>query len=224
MTASGSKSLPSIGFLTVTEHGEHGLFGGYLVLNSAARPLEFHCTAPVRPNRAQEILFGPTLKPFLYGEQIAHTLITKARQTPLLIFTDVVHVLDVRPLIEIPVVHLASGAPAAGSERSLESPPERVPRSDWLSDAPDAASDGQMPECPRTDTQPWRRDDQHRQPPGLHLPCFRLGQFPVAVSGLVAGEQTLVSRLWADHLQGVDLEEPFERIRGAIQEAQRAAR
>lgn len=224
MTASGSKSLPSIGFLTVTEHGEHGLFGGYLVLNSAARPLEFHCTAPVRPNRAQEILFGPTLKPYLYGEQIAHTLITKARQTPLLIFTDVVHVLDVRPLIEIPVVHLASGTPAAGSERSLESTPERVARNDCPSDAPAAASGYQRPEYTRPDTQPWRLDDQHHRPPGSHLPCFRLGQFPVAVSGAVEGEQSLVSRLWAEHLQGVDLEEPFERIRGAIQEAQRAAR
>ncbi|MCO6458994.1 MAG: hypothetical protein J5I93_27115 [Pirellulaceae bacterium] len=213
----------------MTEHGEHGLFGGYLVLNSAARPLEFHCTAPVRPNRAQEILFGPTLKPYLYGEQIAHTLITKARQTPLLIFTDVVHVLDVRPLIEIPVVHLASGTPAAGNERSLESAAERAARNERPSDAPVAASD-----CPRTeygrpaygrpDMQPRRLDDQHHRPPGSHLPCFRLGQFPVAVSGVVEGEQSLVSRLWAEHLQGVDLEEPFERIRGAIQEAQRAAR
>ena len=57
----GQKSLPAIGFLTVTRDLEQGLFGGYLLLNALGRPLEFHCTAPVRPNRAQEILYGPTL-------------------------------------------------------------------------------------------------------------------------------------------------------------------
>jgi hypothetical protein len=67
----------AIGFLTVVEHDLHGLFGGYLLLNETGRPLEFHCTAPVKPNRAQQILYGPTLKPFLYGEQIGATLVNK---------------------------------------------------------------------------------------------------------------------------------------------------
>ena len=52
---------PALGFLTVVEHPQHGLFGGYLLLNHGGRPLEFHCTAPIKPNRAQEILYGPTL-------------------------------------------------------------------------------------------------------------------------------------------------------------------
>ena len=51
-----AKSKPALGFLTVVEHPQYGLFGGYLVLNLAGRPLEFHCTAPIKPNRAQEIL------------------------------------------------------------------------------------------------------------------------------------------------------------------------
>ena len=70
MGASDSKSLPAIGFLTVVTIPDQGLVGGYLVLNAAARPLEFHCTTPVRANRAQEILYGPTLRPYLFGEQI----------------------------------------------------------------------------------------------------------------------------------------------------------
>ena len=89
MSASDPKSLSAIGFLTVLEHAEQGLFGGYLVLNATGRPLEFHCTAPVRPNRAQEILYGPTLAPFLYGEQIGQTLLAKAKTEPLLVCTDV---------------------------------------------------------------------------------------------------------------------------------------
>ena len=79
MAASDAKSLPSIGFLTIREYEELGLIGGYLVLNVNGRPLEFHCTAPVRPNRAQQILYGPTLEPFLFGEQIGQALVSKGR-------------------------------------------------------------------------------------------------------------------------------------------------
>ena len=65
MSSAPPKSAACLGFLTVVEHAELGLLGGYLLLNAAGRPLEFHCTAPVKPNRAQEILYGPTLRPYL---------------------------------------------------------------------------------------------------------------------------------------------------------------
>jgi hypothetical protein len=67
----------SLGFLTVVEHETLGLIGGLLVLNANARPLEFHCTAPLKANRAQQILYGATLEPYLYGEQIGQTLVNK---------------------------------------------------------------------------------------------------------------------------------------------------
>ena len=86
MAADHTMSKPNLGFLTVLEHPQHGLFGGYLVLNAAARPLEFHCTAPIKPNRAQEILYGPTLQSFLYGEQIGRTLLEKAKNSPEFVF------------------------------------------------------------------------------------------------------------------------------------------
>src|SRR6188474_707044 len=85
MTDSRPKSLPAIGFLTIVEHQESGLTGGYLVLNTLGRPLEFHCTAPLKTNRAQEILYGPTLRPFLYGEQIGQTLLEKSNFQPLFV-------------------------------------------------------------------------------------------------------------------------------------------
>ena len=66
--AENALTQAAIGFLTVVDEPAHGLFGGYLILNPAGRPVEFHCTAPVKPNRAQEILYGTTLKPYLYGE------------------------------------------------------------------------------------------------------------------------------------------------------------
>jgi hypothetical protein len=106
MSASGSKSLATIGFLTICEQTEGILLGGYLVLNTAGRPLEFHCTAPVRPSRAQEILYGPTLKPFLYGEQIGQTLVKKSTCKPLFVCTDVEPALSLREHSAVPVVLL----------------------------------------------------------------------------------------------------------------------
>lgn len=43
------------------------------------RPLEFHCTEPVRPSRAQEILFGATLREHVCGEQIGAALLAKTK-------------------------------------------------------------------------------------------------------------------------------------------------
>lgn len=108
MSASGLKSLPAIGFLTICNYSEAGFSGGYLVLNAAGRPLEFHCTAPVKPNRAQEILYGPTLRPFLFGEQIGQTLVSRSKVSPLLVITDSEPVLAVRAYCEIPVACVLS--------------------------------------------------------------------------------------------------------------------
>jgi hypothetical protein len=107
------KSADCLGFLTVVENADWGLLGGYLLLNAAGRPLEFHCTAPVRPNRTQEILYGPTLKPYLYGEQIGQTLLTKSKLTPVVVCTDSEHALAARDFTHIPVVLVREGeAPA----------------------------------------------------------------------------------------------------------------
>ncbi|MGE0757333.1 MAG: hypothetical protein AB7O38_09945 [Pirellulaceae bacterium] len=125
MSASGAKSMPTFSFLTVIENDEWGMTGGLLVLNASGRPLEFHCTAPLKPNRAQEILYGPTLRPFLYGEQIGQTLLGKAKSDMLFVCTDVEPALCVRDLVDYPVA-LMFGLPGkdAGDsgERSTASP------------------------------------------------------------------------------------------------------
>src|SRR5436190_27920 len=110
MSSPSPKSAPCLGFLTVVENTELGLLGGYLLLNAAGRPLEFHCTAPVKANRTQEILYGPTLKPYLYGEQIGQTLLVKSRLTPIVVCTDCEAVLAVRDFTQIPVVMAVSAA------------------------------------------------------------------------------------------------------------------
>jgi len=94
------------GFLTVVNSSTQGLLGGYLILNPMGRPLEFHCTAPIKPNRAQEILYGATLQPFIYGEQIGQTLARATQLKVPLIVTDLVPVLATAELVEEPILLL----------------------------------------------------------------------------------------------------------------------
>jgi len=102
---SASDSL-NFGFLMVSDLGGDLLIGGYLVLNAVGRPREFHCTEPVKPNRAQQILYGATLRPYLYGEQIGKALVESGKMFPNLIVTNSRHSLALGDLLEIPVVWL----------------------------------------------------------------------------------------------------------------------
>ena len=88
MDAGASKPLPAFGFLTVLESPEHGLFGGYLVLSSRGRPLEFRCSTPIAPSRAQQILYGPTLRSYLLAEVIGAALIAGSELPVEVIVTD----------------------------------------------------------------------------------------------------------------------------------------
>lgn len=92
----------SLGFLTVVEHEPLGLIGGLLVLNANARPLEFHCTAPLKANRAQQILYGATLEPYLYGEQIGQTLAGKVAAPLAALFCDKRASLATRDFCQVP--------------------------------------------------------------------------------------------------------------------------
>ncbi len=109
----------TFGYLSAVESAEHGFFGGYLLVSPLGRPVEFHCTAPIRPSRAQEILYGPTLQPYLLGEQIAGTLLAKAQTRPQIILTDQSSVLCHRAKVDVPIVYLVpaaldASAPLAG--------------------------------------------------------------------------------------------------------------
>jgi hypothetical protein len=90
-------------FSSIRVHPVHGYFGGLLVVNSLARPIEFHCTLPIKPSRAQTILYGPTLDEFLCGEQIVRTLLTKIKSKPTSLFCDNYPSLAARNLFDLPI-------------------------------------------------------------------------------------------------------------------------
>ena len=196
--AGDAKSKSALGFLTVIEDPRHGLFGGYLVLDVAGRPLEFHCTAPVKPNRAQQILYGPTLEPYLFGEQIGRALLGKATIEPLLVCTDCRPAMAVRDHVCVPVaLVLPSEDPA---------PPESGPaRGDRLGEEPNSEI--------------RRVDGPHGT--GLSLAGFRLGRNRLAVPVRFPDDRQLIVNRLGKLAEAFDLGEPFERIRQAIEEARR---
>lgn len=75
-----------LGYLLVEHDPQVGFIGGYLLVTSRGRPLEFHCTAPVQPTRAQEILFGATLESYVKSELIGAALVQKAKLRPDVLF------------------------------------------------------------------------------------------------------------------------------------------
>lgn len=56
-----------------------GFTGGLLLVCDRGRPLEFHCTEPVLPSRAQQILYGATLREHACGDLIGGALLAKAK-------------------------------------------------------------------------------------------------------------------------------------------------
>jgi hypothetical protein len=115
----------SMGFITVQNHPNLGFLGGYLIVNELARPLEFHCTLPIQPTRAQQILYGKTLNDFLCGEQIARAMVTKAKTKPDVLFTDTAAVLTLRHTHSVPLALVEQ--PRQVREPSYLSMPEKDP-------------------------------------------------------------------------------------------------
>jgi hypothetical protein len=191
----------ALGFLTVVDHPQYGLFGGYLLLSTAGRPLEFHCTAPIKPNRAQQILYGPTLESCLYGEQIGRTLLEKASVEASLVCTDREAVLAVREHVSLPValVLAADGrAPEPGGEHLHLDPDRPAHRSGTVRSMVGVVGGG--------------------------LTTFQVGRNRLAVPEQSDGDRRQIVERLACLPESFDLAEPFSRIRAAIEEAQQAVR
>ena len=229
-----SRISDNLGFLTIVDQPRLGLIGGYLVLNPAGRPLEFHCTTPVRPNRAQEILYGNTLEPFLFGERIARTLISRSKTPVGFVMINTAPALVVQDFIEIPAVYVFE-------HRKPQSEPKV-----WETEDIEEVQDGQtepiieiseqLNESLKSfgiekaniqtkfdgDTEVLRIPDV----PGLdmhHWKTVRVGNRNIALSCVDETKWTANVEELKQLSTTIDLMEPFTRIRMAIDEAQRVA-
>ena len=195
--AKNPKSRPCLGFLTVIEHPQDGLFGGYLALDFRGRPLEFRCTAPIKPNRAQQILYGSTLNHYLYGELIGRTLLEGSKLPPLVVCTDLTSVLAVRDFVDMPVAVVES--------QSTQQPTSKTSSTETSSSTADSS------------TKTWQVHASHEQETRLNH--FHWGRNRLATSADVELDQQTVTERLAPLADSFDLTEPFVRIREAIEEA-----
>lgn len=186
---------PSFGFLSTLESPQYGYFGGYLIVSLLGRPLEFHCTSPVRPSRAQEILYGPTLQPFLLGEQISGALLQAAKMPPRLILTDGPAMLKARSQASSPMALVLSRVNANATVNE---------------EACDETSDI-MAFASSTDVSRLRHFEGQ----------IEAGGYELSLPAGFEAEKHAVAELVAQLSQHVDLAEPFGRIHEAIREAQR---
>jgi hypothetical protein len=193
MSRPSASSEKSFGYLTTVETAEFGYFGGYLIISPLGRPLEFHCTAPIQPSRAQRILYGPTLEQYLLGEQICGALLGAAKLIPEVILTDCDAAIGARSMFSVPLARLRGEAPAQAT----------------------ACEGGSCGSCKlkcrlaksrAADTQPGE---------------FVVGTYQLSLPYGFERDQPLAEEALTLLSQRVDLAEPFARIREAIGEAQR---
>jgi hypothetical protein len=111
----------AVGFLGYREFDDGEAYrGAILVTDEWSKPLEFRCTAPVRPTQLQRTLYGKSLLPHVLTELIAVPLISSVREKPqLILITDDAY-FDVRYKISAPVIRVAraSGAKAKQDDQA----------------------------------------------------------------------------------------------------------
>ncbi|MEM9826971.1 MAG: hypothetical protein AAF958_10305, partial [Planctomycetota bacterium] len=181
------------GYLTVVHEDRSGWTGGLLVLNRGGRPMEFQCTLPIRPSRAHAILYGSTLREHLIQDVIAPALLARCRNAMDLMVTDLPEALA-----------LVGGTSALGG----------------VSNAPGGGSNA--------------LGDGSNMPVGLACEAAGRHEGPIEADSVIgftrvpiANSEFFLPDESLDTLQPViaaladlpDADEPFERIRAAIDEA-----
>ena len=212
------RNSDNLGFITVIDHPRYGLVGGYLVLNTAGRPLEFQCTTPIKPNRSQEILYGETLKPFLYGEQIGQTLLNRSKTETAYVLTNIEPVLAVQDFVEKPLIFVFGAQKTSENSETTQTAQISPELNESLKsfgidqarplEENDADLDFRLETVPGLDIERWREVKIGKRT--IAVPY----QAPVDWDRFVEDIQQ-VSRT-------IDIAEPFTRIRLAIEEAQKA--
>jgi hypothetical protein len=224
--ASGKPEPYRLGFLTAIELPDRGFVGGLLVTNHFGRPLEFQCTLPVRPNATQVMLYGPTLEPFLLGELIGATLLEKSGIKPQLVLTDREQILSVRDHCDSPVVFVPAdkrsrraASPAAAEAGSGEGAPgeaavAQASSAEIASALHGGALVGEVANSGR---------GVDEQSPVDRTGTIKLGRQHVRVHAAHPADREKVSTEAHQVAADVDLHEPFDRVREALQETLKSA-
>jgi len=124
------QALPNLGFITVVQEAgpQGGFVGGYLATNAWGRPLEFRLTTSVQPTKVQQILYGPTLRPYLFADLIGKTLLEKSSVSVQAVLCDCEELLELRRHVAMPVVWITTPAAKAFDGSGCKDHPEGIVR------------------------------------------------------------------------------------------------
>jgi hypothetical protein len=125
--ANTPQSIQRIGFLGYREFENGDAFrGGILVADEWSKPLEFRCTAPVRPTPLQRTLYGKSLLPHILAELIGEPVINSLREKPQIILSSVEGFFDLRHKLSVPLLAVRSLDSKADSEKKSEREPPKT--------------------------------------------------------------------------------------------------
>jgi len=208
MGAIDSKTANLLSYLTFIWIADTGVVGGLLVVNERSRPIEFHCTAPIPQSRIHEILYGATYEDALFADQLGAALFSKVSEATSasmgLVVTDEPRAAGVRRHVSTPLALLLS--PDETTEQEQDQKQDLSRESDVAPIKPAAlrleqAANGLL-------RQEWSFEKGDRS-------FTNASEFPDD-QACIRDRLTATDGDW-------DLAEPFQRIRSAIEEAQRAA-
>jgi hypothetical protein len=94
-----------IAFLDVFELDDSAAFrGGCLVTDLETKPVEFRCTAAIRPTELQRMLYGKKLLDYVCNDLVGLPIIKAIQSKPSLVLVRVPELLKLRSNISVPVL------------------------------------------------------------------------------------------------------------------------
>lgn len=216
----------AIGFISALQY-EGAWLGGLLLTDSRGKPIEFHCTAPVKVSHSHQILFGPTIDSFVLADNVAPKLMAAVKTEPSIVCTDLIEMtaadagnggvvlvvgLEPSPATNPPVcgpkIHRVfdEGNSGQSNDRNDEGPGEQL--NDQIS-----LEQEQENHCigSASSERQLRRLDS--------LDQFAIGEQKFAIEkGAESRRNEMIAQL-RQFANEIDLTEPFERIQNAIQQS-----
>ncbi len=105
-----------LAFIEVAIFSDGSIRGGILTTDIETRPFEFRVTSPIKPTRVQQILYGASLKDYVYGELICAPLVKATKEKLSMVLTKDNYLVAIRPLVPTPVILIHSNG-AQGNDR-----------------------------------------------------------------------------------------------------------
>jgi hypothetical protein len=134
-----------VAFLDLVAFEDGAAFrGGCLVTDATTRPVEFRVTGPIRPTKLQRMLYGDSLHGYISNDLVGLPIIKTLETRPALLLVRDAEFLNLRPLIDIPLLLIDS--PAKGKP-TFQAHPQYTTEADMAGEMlPDAMRDRNLME------------------------------------------------------------------------------